>query len=161
MPYLKGEAPTNQDSECIFCHKARAKNDRAEHILARGMTCFITLNLYPYNNGHLLVVPYRHVGTLDELEPAEAAEMMALTQQAIKVLRAAYAPQGFNIGINQGEAAGAGVAGHLHQHVVPRWSGDTNYMTVVGETRIIPEWIDDTHVQLQALWAEMFSDNPG
>jgi ATP adenylyltransferase len=155
MPYLKGESP-GHDGECIFCHKAHSDDDAAEHVLARGERCFVTLNLYPYNNGHLMVVPYQHVGKLDELDEATLTELMSLTQQAIRVLRAAYNPDGFNIGINQGQAAGAGVAAHLHQHVVPRWTGDTSYMTVIAETRTIPEWIDETYARLHALWDEMF-----
>lgn len=159
MPYLKGESQTDSDDECIFCRKARLKDDAAQHVLARGEWCFVTLNLYPYNNGHLMIAPMQHVGRLDDLDEATLTELMILTQQAIRVLRAAYNPQGFNIGINQGQVAGAGIADHLHQHVVPRWAGDTSYMTVIAETRTIPEWIDDTYTLLRKLWDELFPPN--
>lgn len=151
MPYLRNGSP-NADNECIFCHKAGSSNEAADHILHRGALCFVTLNLYPYNNGHLLIAPYAHIAALEELEAPVLTEIMVLTQQAVRVLRAAYNPQAFNIGINQGAAAGAGIAAHLHQHVVPRWQGDTSYMTVIGETRVIPEWIDDTYRLLKSLW---------
>jgi ATP adenylyltransferase len=113
------------------------------------------LNLYPYNNGHMMVIPNQHVSALEALEEETLAEMMALTQRAIRVLKEAYSPQGFNIGINQGEAAGAGIAAHLHQHIVPRWNGDTNFMTIIAETRTIPEWIDETYERLRAIWLDL------
>jgi ATP adenylyltransferase len=156
MRYLKDEVEGGEDDRCIFCAKVEATNDAAEHILCRGEHCLVTLNLYPYNNGHLLVVPYQHTGKLSALPETTLAELMALTRQAEQVLDAAFQPDGFNIGINQGSAAGAGIAEHLHQHVVPRWLGDTNYMTVIGHTRVIPEWIDDTYRQLKAVWEERF-----
>jgi len=150
MAYLKRDDPGS--GECIFCAKINSKDDDAHHVLHRGAQCFVTLNLYPYNNGHLMVVPYRHVPTLQELSNDELADLMIVTQQALRVLQQAYRPQGYNIGINQGQAAGAGIASHLHQHIVPRWNGDTNYLTVVGETRTIPEWIDEAYVNLRAIW---------
>jgi len=128
--------------------------DAKNHILYRGERCYVILNLYPYNNGHLMVVPYSHTARLDELDEAALLEMLTLTQKAIRVLEAVYNPHGFNIGINLGTAAGAGIADHLHQHVVPRWSGDTNYLSVVGQTRIIPEWIDETYARLREQWAD-------
>jgi ATP adenylyltransferase len=155
MAYLKDEAGGGDDG-CIFCAKAEAADDDAERILCRGDHCLVTLNLYPYNNGHLLVVPYLHTGQLSALPQATLVELMALTQRAEQVLDAAFHPDGFNIGINQGSAAGAGIAEHLHQHIVPRWMGDTNYMTVIGHTRIIPEWIDETYRELKAVWDERF-----
>ena len=153
MAYLEGEHP--KDDHCIFCRKAEAEDDVQEHILARGERCYVTLNLYPYNSGHLMIIPNRHVSALEALDGETLAEMMALTQQAILVLKEAYKPQGYNVGINQGEAAGAGIAAHLHQHIVPRWLGDTNYMTVIAETRTIPEWIDDTYARLHAIWIDL------
>jgi ATP adenylyltransferase len=153
MTYLQGEHP--KDEQCIFCRKANAQDDEQEHVLARSARCYVTLNLYPYNNGHLMVIPNRHVSALEALDEAALGEMMALTQQAIRVLNQAYRPHGFNIGINQGEAAGAGIAAHLHQHVVPRWQGDTNYMAVIAETRTIPEWIDETYERLHAIWSSL------
>jgi len=150
MAYLKRD-DSNPDA-CIFCAKVDSSDDAAHHVLYRAKHCFVTLNLYPYNNGHLMVVPYRHVPTLQELDDPELADLMIVTQQALRILHQAYNPQGYNIGINQGQAAGAGIASHLHQHIVPRWGGDTNYLTVIGETRTIPEWIDQTYVQLRAIW---------
>lgn len=155
MPYLKGNS-ADKDTRCIFCHKYQGADDVAEHILARGEYCFVTLNLYPYNNGHLMIVPNAHAGRLEELDMATLTELMILTRQAIEVLNDAYNPQGFNIGINQGTAAGAGIAEHLHQHVVPRWTGDTNYMTTIAGTRTIPEWIDETYIRLRTLWDERY-----
>lgn len=153
MRYIKGHAEM-PGGGCIFCEKIKAGDDTAAHVLARGQHCFVTLNLYPYNNGHLMLVPYQHTGDLLELEQPVLDELMALTRQAVAILRAAYNPEGFNIGINQGAAAGAGIAEHLHQHIVPRWGGDTNFMTTVGETRVIPEWIDDTYRDLKRIWDE-------
>ena len=155
MAYLKGDLPPTTNG-CVFCAKATTDDDTTEHILYRGEYCFVALNRYPYNNGHLMVIPYRHVGDLSELAPDERDEMMAITQGALRVLRAAYNPEGFNIGMNLGSAAGAGIAEHLHQHIVPRWSGDTNYMTIVGHTRIIPEWIDEMYEHLRPLWEQHF-----
>jgi ATP adenylyltransferase len=158
MPYLQARLP--KEEGCIFCRKADAQDDEQEHVLTRGARCYVTLNLYPYNNGHLMVIPNRHVSALEALDEETLAEMMALTRQAILVLREAYQPHGFNIGINQGEAAGAGIAAHLHQHVVPRWQGDTNYMTVIARTRTIPEWIDQTYDRLHTIWAGLHDEPP-
>ncbi len=157
MSYLKNPPP-GDDDQCIFCVKVETDDDAAGHVLRRGQHCFATLNRYPYNNGHMMIAPYQHVGVLEELDEATLAEIMILTRQALYVLRAAYHPQAFNIGINQGVAAGAGIANHLHQHVVPRWAGDTNYMTVIGQTRVIPEWIDESYRQLRALWDQLFPE---
>jgi ATP adenylyltransferase len=152
MPYLKrGPQP---EAACIFCLKVQEDQDAKNHILHRGERCYVILNLYPYNNGHLMVVPYSHTARLDELDEAELLEMLTLTQKAIRILEAVYNPHGFNIGINLGTAAGAGIADHLHQHVVPRWSGDTNYLSIVGQTRIIPEWIDETYARLREQWED-------
>jgi ATP adenylyltransferase len=150
MSYLK-RTPPNEPT-CIFCSKVEEDNDAKNHILYRGDCCFVILNLYPYNNGHLMVVPYQHTSKLEDLEEATLAEIMMLTQKAVEILRAAYDPQGFNIGINLGTAAGAGIAAHIHQHVVPRWNGDTNFVSIIGQTRIIPEWIDETYSQLRERW---------
>jgi ATP adenylyltransferase len=155
MPYLKNDL-TDNDSECIFCVKTNTENDAAEHILYRDKHCFVTLNLYPYTNGHLLIVPYTHTGQLEDLSAEVAAGMMLTAQKAVHVLREAYQPEAYNMGINQGAAAGAGVVEHLHMHIVPRWKGDTNYMTVVGETRVIPEWIDETYRHLKTLWDKYY-----
>ena len=154
MPYLQDSSP--RKDECIFCIKAQTEDDAVHHVLRRGEHCFVALNLYPYNNGHMMIVPYQHTSVLDNLAEPVLTEMMRLTQQAMRVLQSAYQPDGYNIGINQGTDAGAGLAAHLHQHLVPRWRGDTNYMTVIGQTRVIPEWIDDTYKRLKAIWEELF-----
>lgn len=151
MPYLRGET-TNPD-HCVFCHKIGA-DDEQEYILYRGQHVYVTLNLYPYNSGHLLIVPCAHLATLDALPPATAAELMQVAQAGVAALRTVYNPEGFNIGINIGPAGGAGIAEHLHMHVVPRWSGDTNYMTVIGQTRTIPDMLADTYARLRAAWPE-------
>lgn len=155
MSYLKGGL--KHEAGCVFCLRLKEENDAKSHVLYRGERCFIILNLYPYNNGHLMVVPYRHIGKLEELDEATLSEMMMLTQKAIQVLKAVYDPHGFNIGINLGTAAGAGIADHIHQHVVPRWNGDTNFLSTIGETRTIPEWIDETYVRLRKQWNELFA----
>jgi ATP adenylyltransferase len=158
MSYLQNDA-NDSNKDCIFCAKANGSNDAAEHVLYRGQYVFVTLNLYPYNNGHLMIVPYTHAAHLVDLSDEAAAEIMQVTQMAIRVLRTAYNPQGFNIGMNIGSAAGAGIAEHLHQHIVPRWSGDTNFMTVLGSTRTIPEWIDETYQRLSPLWQQITGMN--
>lgn len=135
---------------CLFCDKIKTTNDREDLILYRGSTCFIILNAYPYNNGHLMVVPYDHKGNLDQLETPVLTELMLLTKRSIVALQHAMRPDGFNMGINIGKVAGAGVEGHVHFHVVPRWLGDTNFMPALGETRLIPEPLDQTYDKLIA-----------
>jgi ATP adenylyltransferase len=141
MAYIMGE----KKDGCIFCRDSIRKDDL---ILHEGTTCFVTMNLYPYNNGHLMVVPYRHISKLEELASEEKMEMFDLVDVSVRALRKVMKPDGFNIGMNLGRAAGAGVEDHLHMHVVPRWSGDTNYMSVVGEVRVIP---DDLYKTRQSL----------
>ena len=128
---------------CIFC-SALEQEDSQALIIHRGKLAFVILNRYPYTNGHLMVVPYNHSIPLRSSIPETRAEMMELLSKAITVLRKVYNPQGFNLGGNIGEAAGAGVADHVHLHVLPRWSGDTNFMTAIGDTRVIPETLDET-----------------
>ena len=141
-------------SGCIFCDAAASTDPaRAGLVVARGGLAYIVLNLYPYNNGHLMVVPERHVPSLAGLEPDELLEVAWLTQQAEVVLREAYAPHGINIGVNLGTPAGAGILDHLHVHLVPRWDGDTNFMTVIGETRVLPEELPLTAARLRPLFA--------
>jgi ATP adenylyltransferase len=152
MPYLRGDEPLPDD--CLFCLKAQEPDPEA-HIVHRGELCYVVLNRFPYNNGHLMVVPYAHVATLEDLGTETAAELMALTQLSLEVLREAYCAEGFNVGANIGAAAGAGIEGHVHLHVVPRWAGDTNYMTAVGKTRVIPEWMDQVYERLRPLFDEM------
>jgi ATP adenylyltransferase len=140
-----------KDGECPFC-RVPAKSDEDGLVVQRGDSCYVVLNLYPYNPGHLMVVPYRHVADYAELTPAEVAEVGALTQDALRALRAASGPQGFNVGLNLGGVAGAGIAEHLHQHVVPRWGGDTNFMPVVGHTRVLPQLLAQTRAMVVAAW---------
>ncbi|WP_428980335.1 HIT family protein, partial [Isoptericola cucumis] len=118
----------------------------------RGRECYAVLNLYPYNSGHLMVLPYRHVSDYVDLTPTETAELATMTQTAVRALRAAFAPAGFNLGMNQGEVAGAGIAAHLHQHVVPRWLGDANFLPVVGQTKALPELLAETRARVAAAW---------
>ncbi len=152
MAYLRGDEPLPEG--CLFCAKPRSE-DAAVHIVHRGGLCYVTLNRFPYNNGHLMVVPYAHEPSLEGLDAATLAELMALTQLSLRVLREAYSPQGFNVGINIGGAAGAGVADHVHLHIVPRWGGDTSYITTVGGTRTIPEWLDQTYERLRPLFERL------
>jgi ATP adenylyltransferase len=157
MRYLQGEdRPSDGSAGCVFCVTSSENRtcDVDNLIVRRGQRAFVILNRYPYNNGHLMVVPYLHVPSLEQLDAETLAELMALVQQSLSVLRAIYRPQAFNLGMNIGEAAGAGIAEHVHFHVVPRWAGDTNYMTVVGQTRIIPEDLPETCRRLCAAWPE-------
>jgi ATP adenylyltransferase len=157
LVYIKGEnKPTHDDpgDDCPFC-AAPARSDEDGLIVARGPTVYAVLNLYPYNSGHLMTVPYRHVADYPDLDDSEALELARFTQRAMQVLRAVMAPHGFNLGINQGPVAGAGIAAHLHQHVVPRWGGDTNFMPIVGQTRVLPELLADARTQLADAWAAL------
>ena len=152
MAYLRGEE--KKVAGCIFCINQEA-DDAEAYILHRGQTCYVILNRYPYNNGHLMIIPYAHVPSLEDLDIDTMGEMMKLTRTSLRVLREAYNPQGFNVGMNIGEAAGAGVTDHVHLHVVPRWGGDSNYITTIGWTRVIPEWLDRTYERLRPLFERM------
>lgn len=134
---------------CVFCTKHRSADDQEVLILHRGRLAFVMLNLYPYTSGHLMVAPYEHVATLEGCSEQAYTEMMLLGRQAESILRAEYKPDGLNIGFNIGASAGAGVAGHIHLHVLPRWSGDANFVSTIGETRIIPEDLADTYRRLK------------
>lgn len=138
-----------QEDECIFCAKLAENNDPENYIVYRGQLNFVLLNLYPYTNGHLMIAPYRHVATLEAADPETLAEMMTLLRECESHLRAIYNPKGINLGMNVGESAGAGVAGHIHMHMLPRWPGDANFMTVIGETRVLPETLDSTYSKLR------------
>ena len=154
MAYIKGEnKPTSTDpgDGCPFC-RIPTLGDAEGLIVARGTSVYAVLNLYPYNSGHLMVLPYRHVADYVELDEGETAELALFTQRAITALRTASGAHGFNVGMNLGQVAGAGIAAHLHQHVVPRWGGDTNFMPVVGHTRVLPELLGDTRAMLAAAW---------
>jgi ATP adenylyltransferase len=146
MKYIENN---EKEEGCVFCN-AQAKEDSAANLIAfRGARAFVILNLYPYTSGHLMVVPFEHFATLEELDPATRAEMMELTSQCMTVLRKTYNPQAFNMGANIGEAAGAGVPGHVHIHIVPRWGGDTNFMSALGETRVLPESLKVTYKRVR------------
>jgi len=138
---------------CIFC-EAVERGTAEPLVVYAGRKAFIILNKFPYNNGHLMVVPKRHIGWLSDLDRGELDELMLLTQRAEHVLTTVYRPHGFNMGLNLGKPAGAGVIGHLHMHVVPRWNGDTNYMSVVGDTRVLPEELPATSARLRAAFAD-------
>jgi ATP adenylyltransferase len=129
--------------------------EKAAHVLARGRSCFLCLNAFPYATGHVLIVPYTHLDSLAALPRQDAAEMMALAQRVESVLRALYRPAGMNFGLNLGEAGGAGIAGHIHMHALPRWVGDTNFMTVTADTRVLPEALDTTWQKLRDAWQEL------
>jgi ATP adenylyltransferase len=129
---------------CVFCNAVNAGDDEKNLIVYRGQQCFIILNAYPYTPGHVMVVPYAHLDELRKLPPEAASEMMALSQRLESVLRELYTPDGINLGMNIGKAAGAGIAGHIHMHVLPRWVADANFMSVVGETRVLPETLEET-----------------
>jgi len=148
LAYVK-DASKDSGEECIFCAKPRDDDDEANLIVHRGERCFVILNLYPYTNGHLMVAPYEHVGSLPELEAETIGEMMALSQQAIRVLDDTYDPHGYNVGFNQGRVAGAGVEHHIHMHVVPRWGGDTNFMPVLADVRVMPQTLEQTYEALR------------
>ena len=143
-----------QGSGCILCGIRDAKDDEPSLVLHRSPLSFVVINKYPYNSGHLMIVPNRHLADLHALTPAERAELIELAGRAEKMLRDTYRAQGINLGMNLGESAGAGIVGHLHLHLVPRWSGDTNFMSVVGATRVIPEDPSTTYERLKPLFAE-------
>jgi ATP adenylyltransferase len=152
MAYIRGEDPTTQRS-CIFCLRDCGDEDCERLVLCRGEHACILMNRYPYTNGHLLVAPFRHTADLADLSDPEALEMHRLLVLAREVLGECVAPQGFNIGMNLGQVAGAGVADHLHMHIVPRWQGDTNFMPVFADVRIIPEHLEETHRKLAEAFA--------
>lgn len=153
--------PAAEDKHCVFCNMIAAADyaiahgtqpelaEKAIHLVHRGQFCFICLNAYPYSTGHVLIMPYQHIDSLSLLPKDAACEMMHLTQRTEYVLHRVYRPNGINLGMNLGEAAGAGVAGHIHQHALPRWVGDTNFMTVTAETRVLPEALDVTWSKLR------------
>jgi ATP adenylyltransferase len=156
MAYVKGEDRPPQGYErpsgCPFCLAPQRPEDEGL-VVARGESVFAVLNLYPYNPGHLMVCPYRHVADYTDLDEAETVELAHFTQQAMRVIRSVSGAHGFNLGMNQGDLAGAGIAAHLHQHVVPRWGGDTNFMPVIGRTKVLPQLLADTRSLLASAWA--------
>jgi len=146
MEYI--EAAKAEPEGCIFCDLPAKGDDAAAYILRRGEHGFVLLNSFPYNPGHMMVAPFRHTGDLEGLDPGELLDLDQLLQESIRALREEMAPHGFNVGMNLGRVAGAGIPDHLHWHVVPRWGGDTNFMPVVGQTRVLPELLDETYRRL-------------
>lgn len=151
MEYIKSEKP----EECIFCRKLGEEDDCGNHVLWRGSSAFVLLNTYPYNNGHLMIAPHAHVAELEHLPPETTAEIMSLAQDAVRALKQAFNAEGVNLGLNLGEAAGAGIKDHLHMHLVPRWRGDTNYMPVVADVRVIPQSLEDAQARLSATFTRL------
>jgi ATP adenylyltransferase len=154
IAYIRGEnKPADSSSaECPFCRIGASDDDAAVLVVHRGRTSYVVLNLYPYAPGHLMVCPYRHVADYTDLDEAETVELAHFTQKAMRVIRSCSGAHGFNLGMNQGSVAGAGIAAHLHQHVVPRWGGDTNFMPVVGRTKVLPQLLGDTRKLLAECW---------
>jgi ATP adenylyltransferase len=149
MEYIEGDKLKNG---CVFCIEM-GKTDGPDNLIAyRGIHSFVILNRFPYTSGHVMIVPYDHQASLEQLDPETRAEMMELTSQSLQVLQLEYRPQGFNIGINIGAAAGAGILDHVHVHVVPRWGGDTNFMTALAQTRVLPETLDETYTRVIRGW---------
>ncbi len=146
---------------CIFCEKAAGTDDRSNHVVYRGEGCFILLNTFPYNTGHLMVAPYRHTGDPEELEEAERIEMMRLAFWSRRVLAEAMHPDGFNLGLNLGRPAGAGITDHIHMHVVPRWNGDTNFMTTVAGAKVMPESLEDVWERFREAAGRVGDPSPG
>ncbi len=153
MAYIDGDGKPSDASahECPFC-RGPQRADEESLIVRRGETAFVVMNLYPYSPGHVLVCPYRHFSDYTQATDAEVAEIAALTQSAMRVLRAVSHPDGFNLGMNQGAVAGAGIAAHLHQHVVPRWAGDANFLPIIGQTKAVPQLLGDARAQLADAW---------
>jgi ATP adenylyltransferase len=149
----------NQPKEncCAFCRSLEFLDGPENLVLWRGKLAFVILNRYPYTSGHVMVVPYQHACQLTEIDSAARTEIMELAAFMTRVIQVSYKPQGFNVGFNIGEAAGAGIAGHIHMHIVPRWNGDTNFMSSVGLTRILPEGLEDTYQRLKAAWQALSS----
>jgi len=147
MKYIENH---EKQEGCIFCNALALPDNNKNLILHRGKLAFVILNLYPYTSGHIMVAPMAHQPSLEYLDPDTRAEMMELVSQSINVLKQTYHPQAFNLGANIGEAAGAGEPGHVHLHIVPRWTGDTNFMSTLGETRVLPESLDDSYKRIKA-----------
>ena len=160
LAYVRGEDPSvREDPGCPFCNGPQ-RADEESLIVHRGEHCFVILNLFPYNPGHLLICPYRHVAGYPDLTPAETLEIAELSQQAMRVLATVATPHGFNLGINQGSVAGAGIAAHLHQHVVPRWGGDANFFPIVAGTKALPQVLGETRELLADGWRRLAGAAP-
>jgi len=146
LPYVKD---ASKDTDCIFCTKPAEGNDEETFIVHRGERCYVILNTFPYTNGHLMVAPFQHVGRLQDLDAETLAEIIKLAARTTAILDDAYEPEGYNIGFNQGRIAGAGFDSHIHMHVVPRWAGDTNYMPVIADTRVMPQSLEQSYETLR------------
>ena len=149
MAYIIGD---KQKDGCVFCNELNKTDGLDNLIVARFRFSCVILNRYPYTSGHIMVVPFEHLSSLEELDPETLNEMMAITVKAIKVLRKIYKPQGFNVGVNIGEAGGAGIQDHIHMHIVPRWVGDTNFISTLGKTRVLPETLEDSYSRITHEW---------
>lgn len=151
MAYMSADSfGSDQGSEtCFLCAHSITEDEASAYVVHKALLSFVVLNAFPYNTGHVMIAPNRHVAELTDLDVEERTEIMELVTRATVVIKDAMGAQGFNVGINQGQAAGAGVPGHLHVHVVPRWGGDTNFMPVIGETKVLPEMLDDTYAKLR------------
>ncbi len=161
MQYLTEEKKTAND-QCVFCGKAHyvdEATDQAEWIVARSQFVYVTLNKFPYNNGHTMVIPYEHIGSMEDMSAEALIDMMLTLNHTLAAIRKIYNPHAFNIGANLGGAAGAGIPGHFHMHIVPRWAGDSNYLSIIGNTRVIPDLLDDTWRKLRDVWNSV--DSPG
>lgn len=143
------------NKDCVFCRCSNTSDNKADLVLYRSKYCFVVMNRFPYNNGHLMVVPYRHVGEFEELTEEELSDIAITIKKSLSVLKKALSPHGFNIGANLGKVAGAGITDHLHFHIVPRWDGDTNYMAVISSTKIMPEMLESTYGKLEPFFREM------
>ena len=155
MAYIRGERQPVEG--CVFCNKVNG-DDETEQVIARSDHVYLTLNRYPYNNGHLMVVPYEHVSTQEDLSVDALTDLMVTINKSLTALRELYNPQGFNLGANIGSTAGAGIAEHYHFHIVPRWQGDANFMSTVGETRVIPDTLDNTYHELKVIWQRLYGE---
>lgn len=140
---------------CVFCVKSQEQDDERNYVLWRDAHCFALLNIYPYNNGHLMIAPYAHLPTILELDPPTLTEMMTLAQRCVQAMQTALGAQGFNLGVNQGSVAGAGITDHVHLHVVPRWNGDTNFMPVLADVKVMPDYLESTY---QRIRTQMLTD---
>lgn len=147
--YVSHQRP---EKGCVFCNKMQQSNDEENLVLYRGLNNYVLLNLYPYTSGHLMIAPYQHIGSLSTADDATWMEMTALTRKAEQALQKAYNPEGINLGMNLGKSAGAGIADHIHMHVLPRWHADSNFLTTISETRVLPEALEDTYRKLKPLF---------
>ena len=154
-PWRMAYIEESKSNGCIFCEKPKEKNEKKSYILSRGELCFVMLNIFPYTHGHIMVSPYRHVRSISKLTKEELFELSLVVQRSVEVLKRAFEPEGFNIGINEGRIAGAGFDEHVHVHIVPRWGGDTNFMPVLAEVRVFPEHLDRTYEKLHPVFQKI------